>query len=95
MFILTSDQKSIIDSCFVQRFCLIEKPDAVLLLASYSADFCVTVGKYADKPEAHAALSALFSALSSGSECFSMPDSRMFGVDCKVHDARTRRKGGS
>lgn len=30
MYILASDQKSVIDSCYVQRFCLVEKPDASL-----------------------------------------------------------------
>ena len=34
MYILASDQKSVIDSGYVQRFCLVGKPDATLIIAS-------------------------------------------------------------
>lgn len=95
MYIFSSDKKSIIDSLFVQRFCIVEKPDAVLVIASYSADRAVTIGKYADTEEAHGVLTAMYVALSSGTENYSMPDSRLFGEDFRKMDARTRRKGGS
>lgn len=95
MYIFSSDKKSIIDSLFVQRFCVVEKPDAVLVIASYSADRAVTIGKYADAEEAHGVLTAMYVALSSGAENYSMPDSRLFGEDFRKMDARTRRKGGS
>lgn len=48
MYILISDRKSIVDSAFVERFCIVEKPDACLVVASYSADRAVTIGRYAD-----------------------------------------------
>lgn len=94
MYILASDQKSVIDSCYVQRFCLVEKPDASLIIASYSADRAVTIGKYADE-EAHGVLAELYSALSTGAERYSMPDSRLFGEERWKRDARTKRRGGS
>ena len=95
MYILASDQKSVIDSCYVQRFCLVDKPDASLIIASYSADRAVTIGKYADEEEAHGVLAELYSALSTGAERYSMPDSRLFGEERWKRDARTKRRGGS
>lgn len=35
MYILTGDKKQIINSDFVERFCISEKPDAALIVASY------------------------------------------------------------
>lgn len=97
MYILTSDAKSIIDSRFVERFCIVEKPDAVLIIASYSVDHAVTIGKYADRKEADDAFSRLFNNLvgNDGSVPFSMPDSVLFHGEKWKRDARTPRKGGS
>lgn len=95
MYILTSDTKSIIDSIFVERFCIVEKPDAVLIIASYSADRAVTIGKYENKEEAHSVLADMYTALSEGEINYSMPDSRLFGSQKWIRDARTKRKGGS
>ena len=95
MYILTSDQKSVIDSGYVQRFCLVEKSDATLIIASYSADRAVTIGKYVDAEEAHGVLAELYSALGDGAESYAMPDSRLFGEERRKRDARTKRKGGS
>lgn len=55
MYIMTSDSKTIVDSGFVERFCLVEKPDATLIVAGYSADRAVTIGRYADRQEADCA----------------------------------------
>lgn len=97
MYILTSDMKSIVDSSFVERFCLVEKPDAVLIVASYSADRAVTIGRYADRKEADAAFSSLLNNLvgNSGVYSFTMPDSVLFHGEKQKRDARTVRKGGS
>lgn len=95
MYILTSDQKSVIDSGYVQRFCLVEKPDACLIIASYSADRAVTIGKYENKEEAHGVIADIYTALSGGETGYSMPDSRLFGSQQWIRDARTKRKGGS
>lgn len=95
MFILTSDQKCIVDSSFVERFCLVEKPDACMIVASYSAERMVTIGKYKDRAEASDALSNLFRALAYDEDRFEMPDSELFHGEREKKDARTRRKGGS
>lgn len=94
MYILTSDKKSIIDSNFVERFCTVEKPDAVLIIASYSADRAVTIGKYANYREAIDAFHGLFTCMKSGSD-YEMPDSVLFHGESRKRDARTKRKGGS
>lgn len=70
MYILASDQKSVIDSGYVQRFCLVEKPDATLIIASYSADRAITIGKYADAEEGHGVLAELYAALAAGAESY-------------------------
>lgn len=97
MYILTSDMKSIVDSSFVERFCLVEKPDAVLIVASYSAERAVTIGRYADRKEADAAFSSLLNNLvgSGDTYSFTMPDSVLFNGEKQKQDARTVRKGGS
>ena len=96
-YILTSDQKSIVDSSFVERFCIVEKPDACLIVASYSADRAVTIGRYADRKEADAAFSGLLNNLVGNSDtyAFTMPDSVLFHGEKWKRDARTTRKGGS
>lgn len=97
MYILTSDGKSILDTSFVERFCIVEKPDAVLIIASYSADRMVTIGKYANRDEADAALAGLYNTLCGNSDYspYSMPDSTLFHGEKWKRDARTTRKGGS
>lgn len=94
-YIFASDQKSIIDSSFVERFCLVEKPDAYMIVASYSAEHMVTIGKYKDRAEADSALYMLYRALGTDEPFYEMPDSTLFHGDSKKYDARTKRKGGS
>lgn len=94
MYILTSDGKNIIDSNFVERFCVVKKPDAVLIIASYSADRAVTIGKYADEKEALGAFRGLFASITSGTD-YKMDDSVMFHGERWARGARTKRKGGS
>lgn len=96
MYILTSDEKSIVDSSFVERFCLVEKPDAVLIVASYSAERIVTIGRYADRKEACSALSDLHMNLAGNSASpYTMPDSILYRGEKWKRDARTKRRGGS
>ena len=45
MYILTGDKKQIINSDFVERFCISEKPDAALIVGTKGDEFC-------DVPEA-------------------------------------------
>ena len=95
MYILTSDKKNIVDSGFVERFCLVEKPDACIIIASYSADRAVTVGRYRDRAEANHALFDLYLPLRCDNAWFDMPDSELFHGEHKKQDARIKRKGGS
>lgn len=97
MYILTSDGKSIVDSSFVERFCIVEKPDACLVVASYSADRAVTIGRYADRKEADSAFSSLLNSLvgNSNTYAFTMLDSVLYHGEKWKRDARTTRKGGS
>lgn len=94
MYILTSDGKSIVDSSFVERFCIVEKPDACLVVASYSADCAVTIGRYADRKEADTAFRSLLNNLvgNSGTYAFTMPDSVLYHGEKWERDARTTRK---
>ena len=97
MYILAGDGKSIIDTDFVERFCIVEKLDACLIVASYSADRAVTIGRYADRKEADAAFNCLFNDLGGYGDrhTFTMPDSVLYYGEKRKRDARTARKGGS
>lgn len=97
MYVLAGDGKSIIDTDFVERFCIVEKLDACLIVASYSADRAVTIGRYADRKEADAAFGCLFNDLGErGDEgTFTMPNSVRYYGERRKRDARTARKGGS
>lgn len=97
MYILTSDGKSIVDSSFVERFCIVEKPDACLLSQATPQIAPVTIGRYADRKEADSAFSSLLNNLVGNSDtyAFTMPDSVLYHGETWKRDARTTRKGGS
>ena len=96
MYILSGNQKEIIDSNFVERFVIVERDDAVLIVASYSGDRKVTVSKYKSPKEAKDVLNDMFSAFDRGQYCYEMPVSSLFyGNDGGIKDARVKRKGGS
>lgn len=96
MFIMNNKGLEVINSQFVERFCISIKPDAALIVASYSDQRApVTVARYADAAEAKEALVELSQALAGGTELFYMPDSRLFFAETERHDARVKRKGGS
>lgn len=97
MYIMAGDGKSIIDSSFVERFCIVEKPDACLVVASYSADRAVTMARYANRKEADEAFGELLSGLErdSGTAALEMPDSVLYCGEKRKRDARIKRKGGS
>lgn len=96
MWIMTSDGKSIVDSNYVERFCLVEKPDAVLIVASYSAERIVTIGRYADKKEAVSALADLqINLVGNSSSPYIMADSILYHGERWIRDARATRRGGS
>lgn len=96
MFILNSYGKEILNADFVERFCVVEKQDAALIVASYNADRPpVTIGRYADAKEARSVLQEMFIALSGGEMLYYMPESELYAYEKIEKDARTKRRGGS
>ncbi len=96
MYILSQDGKQLVRAEYPERYCLVEKYDAVLVVASYRDDRPpVTLGRYANLQEAGEALSDLLVALTGGQGYMSMPLSQLNAAAPIVHDARTKRRGGS
>lgn len=96
MYIMNAMRSNILNSDFVERFLVVDKPDASLVIASYSSERePVTMGKYKDKKEARDCLDELFAALGGGQAYFTMPDSTIFYEQRQIEDKRTKRKGGS
>lgn len=96
MYILNGNGTQIVSSEFVERFCVVEKEDAALIVLSYSAERPpVTLARYKDVSEAKETLSDLFGAIAGGQACYTMPESQLFGMERIKKDARTKRRGGS
>ena len=96
MYILTGDKKQIINSDFVERFCISEKPDAALIVASYDKNAkVVTVARYRDLREAQKVLGELLCAIAGGQAYYTMPESLLYAEQHISKDARTKRKGVS
>lgn len=74
MFIINGTGREIINTDFVQRFCMVEKYDSTLLIASYGLDVApVTVARYKTKKEAAEALKSLHTALCNGMNGYALP----------------------
>lgn len=97
MYIATEDYMQVVNSDFVHRFCLVKKPDAVLVVASYGTnkDDCVTIGRYSNIDEARDALSELCGDMCEGRPYHNMMMSSYGVQEMMKHDARVKRKGGS
>lgn len=96
MFILNGTETQIINSEFVERFCVADKPDASLVLASYGRERePVTLARYKDHKEAAEALKDLLVALAGGQVSCEMPPSRLSYEERQIKDARVKRRGGS
>ena len=96
MYILSGDKKQIINSDFVERFCISEKPDAALIVASYDKNAkVVTVARYRDLREAQKVLGELLCAIAGGQAYYTMPESLLYAEQRISKDARIKRKGGS
>ena len=96
MYIMTAGGRQIINCEFVERFCIAEKEDATLIVASYSdVRPPVTLGRYKDPEEARRANEELMGALAGGQTCFDMPESLLYYAEHIKKDARTKRRGGS
>ena len=88
MYILTGDKKQIINSDFVERFCII--------VASYDKNAkVVTVARYRDLREAQKVLGELLCAIAGGQAYYTMPESLLYAEQHISKDARIKRKGGS
>lgn len=97
MYILNGSGTEIVNSDYVERFCLVQKEDAALIVASYHTDRPpVTLARYADGAEARSALQSLLQELASGCRsAVEMPESTLHAVEPVRRDARTKRRGGS
>lgn len=96
MIIMNPQGSMILNSDFVERFLIVEKSDACLIIASYNEERQpVTMARYKDNKEAKDTLMDLFIALREGQTGYFMPDSKLFYEQEIKRDARTKRKGGS
>lgn len=97
MYILNGAGMEIVNTDFVERFCVVRKEDAALIVASYHTDRPpVTLARYAGVGEAQAALQTLFYDLAGGGKAaLEMPESSLYGTEPVRRDARTKRRGGS
>ncbi len=95
MYILNGPGKEIVNSDFVERFCIVEHEDTAMIIASYNANRAVTLSKYKDLPEASSVLGDMLAALAGGQTSYEMPESSLFYGQRTIKDARTRRRGGS
>lgn len=96
MMIISEDGRQCVNADYPERFCLVEKPDATLVIASYRDDRpVVTLGRYKTLGEARGVFSQLIAAFSGDCAVFDMPPSLYYSEQCQKRDARTRRKGGS
>lgn len=96
MYIMVAAGTQFVDSDFFRRYMIISKDDAILITGVYDDETRpITLGRYADMNEAKSTLTDLFCALAGGNTHYFMPDSRLFYAQEKIHDARTKRKGGS
>lgn len=96
MYIMNSECSQIINSDFVERFCIFDKVDNWIMVASYTdARPPVTLARYKSKNEAQDALGDLFAAMSGGQANYTLPISRLYAEECIRKDARVKRRGGS
>lgn len=96
MYILNGAESQIINSDFVERFCIADKPDAALVLASYGRERePVTLERYKGHEEAVEALKDLLIALAGGQMSYEVLPSRLFHEERQIKDARVKRKGRS
>lgn len=71
MYIVSANQSQVVDSAFVERFVLVEKPDAVILAASYNdTRLPVTLTKFCTMSEARNTLLDLANALGGGQKVY-------------------------
>lgn len=96
MYILNERGLEILNSDFIQRFAIAQKPDAALIVASYGeTERPITMGRYKNLTEAKDVLMRLYAALRNGEPDYELPPSSYYDNESIRRDARTKRKGGS
>lgn len=95
MYILEQTSEKIMNAEAITRYVLIRKSDCVLIGAVFNSNTVpTTLGSYATWEEARGVMIELFDSLRGG-QSYAMPLSRVVAPEQEVHDARTRRRGGS
>ena len=97
MWIMNEREKELINCDHVQRFCIVKRSDAVLIVASYAVGdaSCATVAKYKTVEEAKEALADLHAAICDNERYYVMIPSTLWDEEERKRDARVKRKGGS
>lgn len=74
IYIKNGSGTEILNLAFVHRFCVVNKKDCTLLIASYGITVPpVTVARYKTREEAVKALESLYNAISSGAVSYTLP----------------------
>lgn len=94
MFVLNGARNMIVNMAQVERVTLVEKNDAVVMMAGFGDGNACSIGRFNDRPEAMAALMELYTSLYDGSLYFEIPQRKTIADDI-VKDHRVKRKGGS
>ena len=95
MYILDQIGEKMMNAETITRYVLIRKSDGILIGAVFNSNSVpITLGSYATVEEARGVMVELFDALRGG-QSYAMPLSSVVAPEQEVHDARTRRRGGS
>ena len=99
MWFMNGNCSEIVNSEYVERFVVVKRDDAVLIVASYGETRRKTVGRYRNEKEAGAALVNLFRAIAKNSEVYFM-DSSTGCIEIKkpkagYHGKKVKGHGGS
>ena len=99
MWFMNRNESEIVNSEYVERFVIVKRDDAVLIVASYGETRMKTLGRYRNEEEAGTALLNLFRAISENSEFYFM-DSSTGCIEIKkpkagYHGKKVKGHGGS
>lgn len=97
MWIMAQNNKSIINTDLFQRFAIASKPgEWIITVGNNTADSTPTIiGSFETRKEAEEVLIEIFNYLKDDERCYYVPLSRLIAPETMVHDARTKRRGGS
>lgn len=95
MYIINPMGTAIYNSEFFERILVVDKPDASLIVGSYTSERePVTMARY-KRDEARQIVQGIFEAIVAGEVSYALPDSSLFYEEKHKYDGRTKRKGGS